>query len=498
MLNENAQLITDQLGSSKLIDHLTQTIAMSANFDSFIRPVTLELCALLLLKLCIKPEGSVLSDHHLAIIEQTRENSTSVVRHYCRNENEQLFLELFEDEYMEYAKFKINVEYLMMDANLLIPPRQLAPLMVTNLHITRRLPYSDIEKARYALRVFFVVRNLSMRIVNESDDQLPLTQARSLISVGDSIDLNNCNLVHCFLQPKNQAKEEGYIVILDEQLVFIEPDNQRGIGSASAKYTANLQNVDVCLDKDDSRSLLVTIRPNAANGSQSKFGALDLTTLKAAGSSKHSNTNVKLLFDDYIRCKVTEQHISKGKQNVIQRKLRKIANLIDIQLESIHSGSNNGLNNSQSGRSTHRTYTLYSNSSRSTLKLGSNSSYHPQSGLPVPGGAAMIANGGAAESSKANSKLPAVFGKRPSNHRNRSLSASHKNSRESSKERSPSDQAAVQQLQEEIMLTEMSPKNQRRKMNSERLSNRASDESFNESLSVELNSPAKTAEHSDR
>ena len=309
-----------------------------------------------------------------------------------------------------------------------------------------------------------------------------------MISVGDSIDLNNCNLVHCFLQPKNQAKEEGYIVILDEQLVFIEPDNQRGIGSASAKYTANLQNVDVCLDKDDSRSLLVIIRPNAANGSQLKFGALNLTTLKAAGSSKNSNINVKLLFEDYIRCKVTEQHISKGKQNVIQRKLRKIANLIDIQLESIHS------NNSQSSRPTHRTYTLYSNSS--TLKLGSNSSYHPQSGLPVPGGAAMIANGGAAESSKANSKLPAVFGKRPSNHRNRSLSASHKNSRESSKERSPSDQAAVQQLQEEIMLTEMSPKNQRRKMDSERLSNRASDESFNESLSVELSSPAKTAEHS--
>lgn len=482
MLNENAQLITDQLGSSQLIDHITQTISLSANFDSFIRPITLELCALLLLKLCVKPEGSVLSDHHLAIIEQTKENSTSVVRNYFRNENEQLFLDLFEDEYMEYAKFKINVEYLMMDANLLIPPRQLAPLMVTNLHITRRLPYSDIEKARYALRVFFVVRNLSMRIVNETDDQLPLTQTRSLISVGDSIDLNNCNLVHCFLQPKSQTKEEGYIVILDEQLVFIEPDNQRGIGSASAKYTANLLNVDVCLDKDDSRSLLVTIRPNAANGSQSKFGALDLTTIKAAG--KHSNTNVKLVFDDYIRCKVTEQHISKGKQAVIQRKLRKIANLIDIQLESFHStaGSNNG--SIQSNRSTHRTYTLYSNSSRTTLKLG-----NMQSGLPVPGGATMVANSQPTNGADGKqTKLPAVFGKRPSNHRHRSLSSSHKNSRESSKERSPSDQAPVAVLREEIMLTEMSPKNQRRKVNSDRTLQ--SDESFSESLSVEL--PAET------
>lgn len=494
MLNDNAQLITDQLGSSKLIDHITQTICLSASFDSFIRPVTLELCALLLLKLCIRPEGSVLSDHHLAIIEQTKENSTSVVRNYFRNENEQLFLDLFEDEYLEYSKFKINVEYLMMDANLLIPPRQLAPLMATNLHFTRRLPFSDIEKARYALRVFFIVRNLSMRIVNETDSQLPLTSVQTLISVGDSIDLNNCNLVHCFLQPKNQAKEEGYIVILDEQLVFVEPDNQRGIGSASAKYTANLLNVDVCLDKDDSRSLLVTIRPNAANGSQTKFGALDLSQPKAAG--KHTNTNVKLLFDDYIRCKVTEQHISKGKQNVIQRKLRKIAALIDIQLESIPAGPNNNNGMNHSNRSTHRTYTLYSNSSRTTLKFGANQSQ----GLPVPGGAAMVANGAATaaattttETGKTNSKLPAVFGKRPSNHRNRSLSSSHKNSRESSKERSPADQAAVQALREEIMLTEMSPKNQRRRFNSEQTTNLESNELFNESLSVELPAPNEVA-----
>ena len=63
-----------------------------------------------------------------------------------------------------------------------------------------------------------------MKITNEKDDnQLPLTNIKNLVSVNDNIDLNNCNLVHCFLQIKNQNKEEGYIVILDEQLVFIEP-----------------------------------------------------------------------------------------------------------------------------------------------------------------------------------------------------------------------------------------------------------------------------------
>lgn len=493
MLNENdAQLITDRLGSSKLIDYITQIINLSATFESYIRPITLELCALLLMKLCIKEDqSSTLSDHHIALIEDTKEHSTVIVRNYFRNENEQLFLDLFEDEFMEFSKFKINVEYLMMDANLLLPPKQLVPLMLNNLHFTRRLPYSDIEKARYALRVFFIVRNLSMKIVNETDDQLPLTNAKKLISIGDSIDLNNCNLVHCFLlQPKNQIKEEGYIVILDEQLVFIEPDSQRGIGSVSAKYTANLQNVDVCLDKDDSRSLLVTIRPNAANGSQTKFGAIDLNSFKASacGSStslsfsnnKHSNTNVKLLFDDYIRCKVTEQHISRGKQNVIQRKLRKIANLIDIQLDNLSGqSSSNGALNSQLTSSSKHHRSHHSNNSSRTLKYANNSS-HPHSGLPVPG--CVIAN-----------KLPPVLNKRPSN-RNRSLSSSNKNSissRESSKERSPKtiDQTNIQQLKEEIPMSDMSPKNQRRKLNNEQLTlrNLESNELFNESISVEFN-----------
>ena len=426
------------------------------------------------MKLCVKEEGSVLSDHHLAIIEQTKENSTAVVRNYFRNENEQLFLDLFEDEFMEYSKFKINVEYLMMDANLLLPPKQLAPIMLNNLNFTRRLPCSDIEKARYALRVFFIVRNLSMKIVNESDDQLPITNVKKLSAVGDRIDLNNCNLVHCFLHLKNQSKEEGYVVILEEQLVFIEPDNQQ-IGSVSAKYTANLQNIDVCLDKDDSRSLLVTIRPNAANGSQSKFGAVDL--------KKHSNTDLKLLFDDYIRCKVTEQHIARGKQNVIQRKLRKIANLIDIQLDAISSQSSNGIlfNNQQQqqqhskNRNLHHLSKSQSHSGgniRNNLKYA-NSSHHTQ--FAIPGGAMMIekkngnnsdSNSGRNSNNNCNNGKQQVFSKRVNKKSLNSVSSSSssplRNSRDSSP-KSPSSPLEQQKAIQEIPMSDLSPKNQRRK-----------------------------------
>lgn len=294
-----------------------------------------------------------------------------------------------------------------------------------------------------------------MKIVNENDNQLPLTDVEKLIAVDDRIDLNNCNLVHCFLLLKNQSREEGYIVILDEQLVFIEPDNQR-IGLVSAKYTANLQNVDVCLDKDDSRSLLVTIRPNAANGSQPKFGAPDLNS----GPSKHSNTNVKLLFDDYIRCKVTEQHISRGKHNVIQRKLRKIANLIDIQLDanSTSQQSSNGiLSNNSKSRSRNLRY--------------ANSSHHPQSGLAIPGGAQMMMfeRNGSSGSKSSTINNGNKLNKRVSS-RSSSLSSQHrtstKNSRTNSRDNSPKPPLPQEQqtIQEIPMSDFKSPKNLRKKL----------------------------------
>jgi protein CLEC16A len=85
----------------------------------------------------------------LAVIEQAKERSTSILRKLYRSEADSLFLDLFEDEYSEFCKFRINVEYLMMDANLLLPPSQLSTAMMSGLHFTRRLPCDDLERSRY-------------------------------------------------------------------------------------------------------------------------------------------------------------------------------------------------------------------------------------------------------------------------------------------------------------------------------------------------------------
>lgn len=103
----------------------------------------------LLKKLVIKDGKSILSDHHLASIEQAKEEAALILRNFFKSEEETIFLDLFEDEFVESQNRKLNVEYLMMDATLLLPPNQLTSLMMNGLDFTRRLPCADVERTRY-------------------------------------------------------------------------------------------------------------------------------------------------------------------------------------------------------------------------------------------------------------------------------------------------------------------------------------------------------------
>lgn len=117
--------------------------------DSRVRLVTLDMTILLLKKLVMRDDKSILSDHHLASIEQAKEESALILRNFYKSEEEAIFLDLFEEEYDEMSRRKLNVEYLMMDANLLLPPSQLTSLMMNGLDYTRRLPCADVERTRY-------------------------------------------------------------------------------------------------------------------------------------------------------------------------------------------------------------------------------------------------------------------------------------------------------------------------------------------------------------
>lgn len=102
------------------------------------------------------------------------------------------------------------------------------------------------------------------------------------------------------------------MVIDSQQLILIEPDNRK-LGFGVAKFVSLLQDVEVNVDKEDSRSLHLTMRER--NGSnQPKKVAL----------------SAKFVFDDHIRCMAAKQRLTKGQIKACQRKMHQIAKLIEL------------------------------------------------------------------------------------------------------------------------------------------------------------------------
>ena len=74
----------------------------------------------------LKEDKSVMLDEHFAELEGAREESTLILRNFYKSE--EIFLDMFEDEWREMNKRPINVEYVMSDASLLLPPTGTKPL----------------------------------------------------------------------------------------------------------------------------------------------------------------------------------------------------------------------------------------------------------------------------------------------------------------------------------------------------------------------------------
>ncbi|GFW51131.1 protein CLEC16A homolog [Trichonephila clavipes] len=292
-----------------LAEKLIQIINLSCQYSSKIRIATLQMTILLLKQLAVKGTESSLLDRHLAAIEQSREESTLMLRNFYKSE--EIFLDMFEDEYEEMKKKVLNVEYLMMDANLLLPPTG-TPMSGIEFH--KRLPCGEVERARRAIRVFFLLRDLSLTLQNEEETQLPLTNISSCFKVNDALDLNNSDIINCTVITKDGQKIKGFMVIEALQLILVDPDNKRG-GWGIAKFVGFLQDIEVTGDKDDSRCLHITIhRPSSIAG----------------GSIRSPLLAAKFVFDDHIRCMAAKQRLSKGRQKARQRKLHQIARLLEL------------------------------------------------------------------------------------------------------------------------------------------------------------------------
>ncbi|XP_046689097.1 protein CLEC16A [Homalodisca vitripennis] len=99
---------------------------------------------------------------------------------YVCLQSEDIFLIMFESEYQEMKKRPLNVEWLMMDSVILLPP---TGTPMTGIEFTKRLPCGEEERARRAIRVFLLVQELSLQLSGEPETQLPLSDYSACVQV---------------------------------------------------------------------------------------------------------------------------------------------------------------------------------------------------------------------------------------------------------------------------------------------------------------------------
>ncbi len=151
--------------------------------------VTLTLAVNLLQKIVCTENGegeSFLKDQHLALIEGAREENILLLQNFYKCD--EMFLELFEDEYLDMIAAKsISVEHLLMDSNLLLPP---AGSPLSGIAFDKRLPCGEAVRSRRSMRVYFILRKLSLKLRKETEKYLPLTNTQTCVHIDDNLDLS--------------------------------------------------------------------------------------------------------------------------------------------------------------------------------------------------------------------------------------------------------------------------------------------------------------------
>ncbi|KAM3826941.1 protein CLEC16A isoform 4-T4 [Vipera latastei] len=313
-----------------LAERLIRIMSYAAQPDGKIRLATLELGCLLLKQLVFTKHGSIIKDVHLACLEGAREESVHLVRRFYKGE--EIFLDMFEDEYRTMTLKPMNVEYLMMDASILLPPTG-TPL--TGIDFVKRLPCGDVERTRRAIRVFFMLRSLSLHLQDEPETQLPLTREEDLIKTDDVLDLNNSDLIACTVITKDSGQVQRFLAVDIYQMSLVEPDVGR-LGWGVVKFAGLLQDMQVTGVEDDSRALSIVIHKPASSPHSKPFPILQAT----------------FVFSDHIRCVIARQRLAKGRIQARRMKMQRIAGFAVAQCLDQHHPSSSSSPSPSSSRST--------------------------------------------------------------------------------------------------------------------------------------------------
>ncbi|KAM4530978.1 protein CLEC16A isoform 2-T2 [Odontesthes bonariensis] len=314
-LLERLQLpVPDQERSSYslvLVERLIRVMNQAAQPDGKVRLATLELSCLLLKQSVLSGTHCIIKDVHLACLEGAREESLHLLRRFYKGE--EIFLDMFEDEYRSMTSKPLNVEYLLMDASILLPPTG-TPL--TGIDFVKRLPCGDVEKTRRAIRVFFMLRSLSLQLQGEPETQLPLTRPEDLIKTDDVLDLNNSDLIACMVVSKEGGQAQRFLAVDVYQMSLVEPETKR-LGWGVVKFAGLLQDMQVSGVEDDSRALNIVIHKPSSNPHAKPLPILQAT----------------FIFADHIRCIIAKQRLAKGRIQARRMKMQRIAALLDLPVQ---------------------------------------------------------------------------------------------------------------------------------------------------------------------
>ncbi|XP_045478398.1 protein CLEC16A homolog isoform X3 [Harmonia axyridis] len=308
----------------QLVDKILHVVMLACQPTCRVRLVTLELALKFLSQLVMCDGKSILLEPHKLTIEAAKSQSTASLRNFYKSE--EIFLDMFENEYCDMQKGSLNVEWLCMDSAILLPP---TGTPMTGIDFTKRLPcgevsrssnqfsLSKVERARRAIRVFFLIRDMVLMLNGEVESQLPLTNPQSCVQIDQALDLNNSDLIGCTVVYKEGNKMRRFLVIDILQLILVEPDTKR-LGWGVAKLVGFLQDIEVSGDKDDSRCLHITIHRPLSGTSTNRIPLL----------------SAKFVFDDNIRCMAAKQRLTKGRIKARQKKMQHIARLLEIPGQS--------------------------------------------------------------------------------------------------------------------------------------------------------------------
>ncbi|XP_063171040.1 protein CLEC16A isoform X4 [Candoia aspera] len=325
-----------------LAERLIRIMSYAAQPDGKIRLATLDLGCLLLKQLVLTKHGSIIKDVHLACLEGAREESVHLVRRFYKGE--EIFLDMFEDEYRSMTLKPMNVEYLMMDASILLPPTG-TPL--TGIDFVKRLPCGDVERTRRAIRVFFMLRSLSLHLQDEPETQLPLTREEDLIRTDDVLDLNNSDLIACTVITKDSGQVQRFLAVDIYQMSLVEPDVGR-LGWGVVKFAGLLQDMQVTGVEDDSRALNIVIHKPASSPHSKPFPILQAT----------------FIFSDHIRCIIAKQRLAKGRIQARRMKMQRIAALLDLPVQPANEVM--GFGHSSAAATQHLPFRFYEQARRSS------------------------------------------------------------------------------------------------------------------------------------